>query len=151
LCEACVSDEQCGSGQLCVLQKFDDPDNGEQDVGWFCVYREDASEENEPNGSCANIPPFFSTLPGSTSIGGTSATVCGLAVTTCPAYRDFRSTPCAGTDDGASCGDPRFNDGYCREAGMSTSTFRCTTPCGSDDDCDSLFECTDTIPKYCSL
>jgi hypothetical protein len=149
LCEACVSDEQCGSGQLCVLQKFDDPEEGEQDVGWFCVYREDASETNAPNGDCTNLKPYVSTLAASTSIGGVTATVCGLRATTCPAYRAFSNVSCAGVGDDASCGDPRFDDGVCQM--LSASTFLCTVPCLSPIDCDSGSDCPMSAPKYCSL
>jgi len=153
LCEACVSDEQCGTGQLCVLQRFDEagdtPDDGEQDVGWFCLYREDSTEPNAPAGDCANLAPYVDTLSASVSISGTEATVCALRVTTCPAYRHFSAQTCAGVEDDASCGDARFSDGLCEM--LSASTFRCTTPCGSNDDCKSGFECTSTEPSYCSL
>ena len=132
LCDACLSDGQCMDGQLCVMQRFDevgdDPDLGEVDVGYFCFWREDATETGAPAGSCAQAPPYFGTRANSESIEGVEATVCGLRVTTCAAYKDYSMKTCTGAEDDASCGDPRFaSDGYCREA--ATSTYRCTTPC----------------------
>ncbi len=153
LCEPCIADEQCGAGQLCVVQRFDEahdtPDQGERDVGYYCFHREDYEAPSAPNGTCANVVPFVDTQAARTSIAGVEATICGLAVTTCPAYTRFSAEPCAGLDDDASCGDPRFDDSFCREA--MTSTFRCTTPCGSDDDCDVGSSCNSTLPSFCSL
>jgi hypothetical protein len=152
LCDPCVSDEQCGSDQLCVMQRFDEVGDaeGEVDVGYFCFWREDADEPNAPSDDCANTPPFVDTRAGSESISGVEATVCGLAVTTCAGYRDYRTKNCSGLDDDASCGDPRFeSDGYCEM--FSAETYRCTTPCLSEDDCDPGSTCPETAPKFCSL
>jgi hypothetical protein len=154
VCDPCVSDAQCMAGQLCVMQRFDevgdDPDMGELDVGYFCLWREDATQPFAPAGSCANAPPYFNARPGSESVDGTHATVCGFRVTTCAGYKDFIDKACDGLTDDARCGDPRFvSDGYCREA--LASTFRCTTPCLGADDCNVGAACTATAPKYCSL
>jgi hypothetical protein len=155
LCQPCVSDQQCGEGQLCVMQRYDevgdDPDVGPADVGWFCFWREDATNLGAPNGSCANVRPFFATRTGSVSIEGVQATVCGLRVTTCPAYSDYSAQSCAGPEDDSACGDPRFlGDGYCREA--AASTYLCTTPCLGNQDCRSGATCNEAVtPFLCSL
>jgi len=156
LCEPCVSDAQCKTGQLCVMQTYDDPtdapDGGELPVGYFCFWRQDSAGTGAPAGSCANARPFFAT-ESVTSIDGVQASVCGLAVTTCAGYRHFRAESCTGADNDAACGDTRYaTDGYCREVGAGSGTYRCTTPCLSDDDCKTGAACnTGSIPNYCNL
>ena len=153
LCEKCVSDRQCQAGQLCVQQLYDevddDPDEGPKSVGWFCFWREDATQDGAPDGSCANARPFFDTLAGAHSIQDTEATVCGLRVTTCPAYQDYSSKACEDDEDDEACGDPDFeSDAMCEMA--ASSTYRCTTPCLSSDDCDPGTTCSGA-PKHCEL
>jgi hypothetical protein len=153
-CDPCVSDAQCKPGQLCVMQTYDDPtdspDQGELDVGHFCFWREDSAEPNAPGGDCANTRPYVDTRAAATSIDGTQATVCGLRVTTCAGYRDYSSKSCTDPNNDSACGDSRFpEDGYCEL--FSTTNYRCTTPCGSDDDCDIGFSCDAGPPKYCNL
>jgi hypothetical protein len=147
-----VSDAQCKAGQLCVMQTYDDPgdapNGGELEVGYFCFWRQDSA--GVPGGDCGNARPFVDTRPSATSIDGVQATVCGLAVTTCAGYAQFRSEPCTGPDDDTACGDARFSqDGYCEQ--FSVGMFRCTTPCLSDDDCDVGTTCNSSPPKYCNL
>ena len=152
LCESCVSDAHCGAGQLCVMQKYDEPTDAEGavDVGYFCFWREDSTEPGAPNGDCVNARPYVGTRAGSQSIDGVEATICGLAVTTCAGYRDYRSKTCADPTDDAACGDERFaSDGYCRT--FTTGSYRCTTPCLSAEDCDSGSTCPASPPKFCSL
>jgi hypothetical protein len=152
VCDACVSDAQCGAGQLCVMQYFDEvgDSEGEVEVGYFCFWREDATEAGAPAGDCVNARPYVDTRADSESIEGTDATVCGLRVTTCAGYKDYSAKTCAGIEDDAVCGDARFaSDAYCEM--FSASTYRCTTPCLSDDDCDVGATCTATAPKYCAL
>jgi hypothetical protein len=126
----------------------DDPDMGALEVGYFCFEREDAAG----GGTCANGRPYVDTQTGITSIGGVEATVCGLALTTCSAYKDYLSKPCADANDNSSCGDSRFeSDAYCRVL-AAPSMYRCTTPCSSALDCRAGYFCnTNVVPSACSL
>ena len=155
LCEKCVSDRQCQAGQLCVQQLYDevddDPDEGPKSVGWFCFWREDATQDGAPDGDCANMRPFVDTISGAQSIQDTEATVCGLRATTCPAYQDYSIKPCDDEDDDEACGDLDFeSDALCEQ--FSSSVFRCTTPCLSSDDCRPAVSCDTSQPTgHCEL
>lgn len=69
------------------------------------------------------------------SIDGQVATVCGLAVNSCPARTEFRTQDCApeGTPDDSLCGVNPPEDAKC--AHFSTSSYRCSMRCLSFDDC----------------
>lgn len=154
LCDPCISDAQCKPGQLCVMQTYDDPsdtpDRGELEVGRFCFWREDSAEPNGPAGDCANAQPFVDTRAGATSVDGVQAAVCSLRVTTCIGYKHYSSQSCTGPDNDSACGDPNYAlDAYCEQ--FSSGTYRCTTPCGSNDDCDIGFTCNAGPPKFCNL
>jgi hypothetical protein len=151
-CNPCVSDAQCEPGQLCVMQYFDEvgdaPDQGEVEVAYVCLWRQDATEPGAPMGDCANTRPYVAPRAGSRSIEGTQAAVCGLRATTCAGYKDYSIKPCSGLADDASCGDPRFtSDAHCEM--VAASTYECTTPCGSDTDCDVGFACVGT--QHCAV
>jgi hypothetical protein len=149
LCEPCVSDAQCQNGQLCVMQTYDDPtdspDKGEVEVGYYCF----GTIESAPSQNCANTRPFVRPIAQATSIGGTTGPICGLRVTTCPAYKQYSDKGCSGIDDDETCGDARFSaDAYCRPF---ASEFRCTTPCAGGDDCAMGVSCQTDLPRACSL
>jgi len=57
-----------------------------------------------------------------------------------------------GTPNNNLCGDPDAPaDGYCEET-SSLGVYRCTVPCGGDDDCKVGFACNaSTTPDTCSL
>ena len=147
LCQPCVNDTECSTGQLCVLTRFED-----MDIGQFCLFREDAGGGG-PAGACSRVPPYRRS-ESATSIGGVMTNVCNLRVTTCPALNQFDmldctdSTPPGTTDD--ECGHPGVDDGLCRRA--SSTTNRCTVPCGSNDDCVTGFSCNTAVtPRHCSF
>ncbi|MGE0791630.1 MAG: hypothetical protein AB7S26_38500 [Sandaracinaceae bacterium] len=146
LCQECVVDDECQVGQLCIPMTF-----MSNDVGNFCLWREDAPAG--PNGSCANVRPYAAGAE-LVSVDTTTARVCGLALTTCPALNDFRMRTCTdgmlpGTTDD-ECGVVGLDDGLCRFS-MTLGATRCTVPCGSDDDCKSGFACSPTAPSYCQF
>jgi hypothetical protein len=134
-----------------VQQSFGTP---AENVGNFCFWRKDASG---PNNNCLNVRPFVGVKLAQTSMDKATADICGLRVTTCPGYEAFsqvncESTQTPGTGDDALCGFPHPNtpDGYCRQD--LSSNFRCTLPCGSDDDCLTGFTCnTSVVPAVCTL
>ncbi len=112
LCQECVSDAQCHMGQLCVPMTFGDP---AMPVGNFCLWRQDATGSGAPNGDCTMAThPYVVPVADATSVDGTSATVCGLRLTTCPALHDFGMTTCSGAGDNASCGAAGLDDGISR-------------------------------------
>jgi Cys-rich repeat protein len=114
-CEACIADAQCGSAQLCVAQTFG---AGNTAVGFFCFDR---------GTDCpATGRPFVSVKP-AVSIDDVSATVCGLALTTCPGLVDHRNATACSAD--TECGAAGLADGFC-------VNDICKIPCvGSGADC----------------
>lgn len=148
LCQPCVSDAQCRPGQLCIPMTFGTP---EVEVGLYCLWRQDATESGAPMGDCFAARPYVDAAA-LTSVDGATATVCSLAVSTCEAHNDYRTTACTlpGTPADDECGVPGQPDGYCVMAGAATN--RCTVPCGGDDDCQTGFTCDTTVtPTVCSL
>jgi hypothetical protein len=116
-CGACVGDAQCQADQLCVEQVFDS-----QRTGFFCFPR-------DAGAGCER--PFSNQLTGSVSVDDVAATICGLRVTTCPAFNDAGDACTADTE----CGAPAISDGVCADGPPGTGTF-CATPCnGSDLNC----------------
>lgn len=150
LCGQCVSDAQCQEGQLCVAQEFDG-----QHVGHFCLWQKGGA--GGAPALCSEARPYFDTLNDVTSVDGTTANICSLAVSTCPAHADFRSpdVDCApgGTPDDMLCGAVA-GDAYCRQPDPMNEPmlYRCTVPCLSDDDCRVGSSCDIAAdPPYCEL
>ncbi|HEX7476796.1 MAG TPA: hypothetical protein VF331_03250 [Polyangiales bacterium] len=151
LCDSCLSDAQCAAQELCVKQTFGSP---AIDVGYFCFWRKDATGSGAPAGNCLNVRPFAGGKLGQTSIDATTADICGLRATTCPAYKDYSSKDCSGSGSGDNslCDDTHASspDGYCTQD--TSNNWRCTTPCLSDDDCRPGSTCpTGNTPLVCSL
>lgn len=138
LCQPCVADAHCPAGQLCVAMTFGDPP---VPVGSYCLWRQDATETGGPMGDCFTIPPYVRASTGTPSIDGTSASVCSLAVTTCEALNDYRSTTCPSLDAAghAVCGVVDVDDGVCTMAGAMTNL--CTIRCAGAVDCPFGFSC----------
>jgi hypothetical protein len=128
----------------------------ETEVGYFCFWERGAVGAPA---ACSSARPYVNTLSNERTIDGADATVCGLEVTTCPALNDFRNpdTNCAPDDepDDSLCGEPGFTDGYCRVfedlPEPSSDVYRCTVPCGSEDDCKKDFDCLPGTPDVCEL
>ena len=78
LCQPCVNDTECSTGQLCVPTRFEDTD-----IGHFCLWREDAGGGG-PAGDCIRSRPYVGSEM-HTSISGVMTSVCTLRSTTCPA------------------------------------------------------------------
>lgn len=146
LCEACISDAQCRPGLLCVEQMFErDDGTGPALVGRFCLWDRDSTEANGPGGACSTVRPYIEAQQ-VVSVDGVAATVCGLALTTCPGLNQFRTT-CP--TPGGACGADGFDDGTC--VAFDAATNFCTVPCLGDSDCDIGATCDVTsIPKLCA-
>ncbi len=145
-CKPCVADAQCPLGQLCVLQTFND-----EEVGYFCLWKEGETEYGAPAECFANGRPYVDQLVDAESIDGEVATICGLRTSTCPALNDFSSKNCAteGTPDDSSCGIDAPNDAKCVQ--VSGSSYRCTIRCLSTEDCPGT-ECNTTpLDWVCEL
>lgn len=153
VCEPCVADSQCQSGQLCVMQTFGVVGDVE-DVGYFCAWRVDAPVPG-PDGVCGNSTPYLEQINSVTSINGTTANVCTLGVTTCPALNDYgKSCEVSGQGDSSVCGFAHSNenfatganvDAYCVNIGVSGAIdFICAPICnaGPTSACDSGQTCT---------
>ena len=148
LCQTCVSDAQCLTGQLCVPMTFDSP---ARVVGNYCLWRMDAAGAGAPNGACSTVRPYVRALAAATSLEGATATVCGLRLTTCPGMNDLSTTNCMSLDatGDARCGAAGFADGLCRA--LDAAANRCTVECLSDDDCRGTICDTTVTPSVCRL
>lgn len=127
-CDACVSDVQCQTDQLCVEQFFD----GTTSTGYYCFPR--------PSSNVCPVP-FAAVLNASESIDRQTETICGLRVTTCPARADFLARTACSED--SECGVAGLNDGRCVTA---STGVRCAIPCaGNSDNCEAGSQCTDGV------
>lgn len=148
LCSVCVSDAHCQTGQLCVKEQYGSPTK--QDVGYFCFSRQAAV----PGADCTLLDnqPYVATLKKQTTIDGDTADICGLAVSTCIARKQFRSKDCktSSAADDQKCGFAPGKDSKCSPFGASQ--FLCTMTCLSDFDCPTGAPCdTDASPAVCKL
>lgn len=146
-CGSCTHDAECRAGQLCVPMTYDDPTTPAADpvaVGNHCLWRQDAAGTGAPSGSCLDIRPYVQASSLS-SVDGTTAMVCTLALSTCEAQAGFRMTDCMTIDatGDARCGATGVHDGMCQ---MFDSTHnRCTVFCLSDDDCRTGVACDTSV------
>ncbi|MGC4068864.1 MAG: hypothetical protein QM784_30315 [Polyangiaceae bacterium] len=146
LCQPCVSDAQCPAGQLCHQQMF-----GGKPVGYFCFWKQGDTANGAPaDCTLSSNRPYVKTEADAQSIDGEAATLCGLAVTTCIAYNQFKNVDCAptGTPQDALCGFASGQDAKCAQYGATT--YRCTTVCLGNDDCDVACN-TGASPKVCTF
>jgi hypothetical protein len=144
LCEDCVSDAECGAGQVCVEQVFESTS-----VGRFCFFVETAPAPPGPGGDCATVGPYAFGQE-VTTVDRRTRRVCGLRFTTCLALSQFRLQGCSEAFTGDSeCGVEGLDDGLCRDP--SSGAARCTVPCGSTADCPFGSTCSGAAPGFCSL
>jgi hypothetical protein len=136
LCEACISDQQCGASApaLCMPTNFSGTD-----LGYFCqpklVVGETCALDHRPYVVTALDTAQAPLL----SIDGSSGS-CRLDKTTCAALADFRNKSCAGAGDSSVCGVANLNDGACAKV-PAQDAYLCTTPCGSSADCSTGSSC----------
>jgi len=148
LCQPCVADAQCADGQLCVPTTFG---SAMAPAGNFCLWRLDATGTGAPSGACSRVRPYVRAQT-ATSVDGVSASVCGLALTTCPAINAYRATNCMTLDAAgdARCGVDGLDDGLCRM--FDAAANRCTVRCSSDDDCRNDTTCNTAVTTpFCNL
>ena len=136
-CQACVNSDECMGNRSCVMTVFQPTGD---DVDYFCL--------PDNTAGCGSLDPYFDEQS-LVLVEGGMASMCGLALSTCPARNEFRvQDSCSDMSDDDACGVVGLDDGYCREAGAGD--WRCTLPCGSDDDCPG-FPCFLDAPAYCTL
>jgi len=149
LCQPCVSDAQCGAGQMCVLDQFGAPAKA---VGYFCHWKKGDTANGAPTSCVASGRPYVGTQVNAKSIDGAVSDVCTLSVSTCIARNQFRSKDCgvASAPSDSACGVSPPNDAKC--AAFDATNLRCTMTCLSDDDCPSPSTCnTGQTPAVCNL
>jgi hypothetical protein len=148
LCQPCTSDAQCTAGKLCYAETF----SGNV-VGHFCFWKQGDTANGAPAACFSSTNrPYVKVESDVTSIDGDVATLCTLAASTCTAYNQFRDLDCAptGTPQDALCGFSAGVDSKCAETTTGSGSYRCTTACASDDDCN--FTCNKgTSPKICTF
>jgi hypothetical protein len=149
LCQTCVTDAQCKAGQICVLDKFGNP---AQDVGYFCHWKKGDTANGAPSDCFATGKPYAGTQVNATSVDGSVADVCSLSVSTCVARNQFKSKDCAvaSAASDAVCGFAPTKDSKCAQVPSSTS-YRCTMTCTSDEDCPTGTCDTGAAPSVCTF
>lgn len=150
LCQSCVSDAQCSAGKLCAMESFG---AAPADVGYFCFWKKGDTANGAPASCLPGADPYAKTLSQQTSIDGATSDLCGLRASTCTARNDLSASKDCATGalpDDSKCGFDAPNDAKCVLADIAT--YRCTTTCISNDDCDAGVVCdTGVSPKVCKL
>lgn len=136
LCNRCVADAECQPGQACVQQAF----GLNQDLlpEFACLWKKGDTAPGAPaNCSDPANQPYVVTRSDVVTIDGATATVCGLAVSTCAAWTEAKSPTidCApdGTPNHALCIIESHEAARCILA--STGKYQCSPRCGKDSDC----------------
>lgn len=141
LCQACVSDRECGSGSgfmgtlKCVPTNF-----GSTFHGNYCLY----DRSTRAGMTCPNTTTSQTAVA---SVGGVTATYCfpQQTLTTCEAVLQFRASGGCAVDE--DCGADGVTDGRCRDDGEG---LKCTYACGGDDvECRAGFRCRTGGDNYC--
>ena len=128
------------------MQVFND-----QEVGYFCFWREGDTEHGAPETCGSTSRPFVEQIPNVTSIDQQVANICSLRTSTCIARNQFGRKECGTTvPDNSLCGVAPPADAVC--AAFNATEQRCTMTCGTDDDCPPGFPCIDNVgTPYCEL
>lgn len=143
LCEPCLADAHCMTGQVCAPTEF--PVGSGTEVGNFCLWRLLAAAPG-PDDDCLTVPPYRR-IDGVTTVDGEEVDVCSPQVSTCAALGDFDGPACTerGEADDA-CGIDGLDDGFCPATGGAVCTVGCTSfrdcPCTIEGDCSRQYDCT---------
>jgi hypothetical protein len=128
VCDACLRDSECQTGQLCVPMTF----HGAA-LGSFCQWKLDTTRTGM---DCLNVRPFSDAVT-ATSVDGVTMTVCTLRSTTCDALAHVLMSCTAPTTPNMpepACG--ANSDGFCQHQGNPTSGInQCTVGCATNTDC----------------
>ncbi len=148
-CQECVSDAHCLLGQMCVLQTYGEP---EQDVGYFCFWKQGDPEGGAPEDCFTGAHPYAGVTLDAMSVDGQVADICSLRTSTCVARNQFSSKDCksGGVGDDTLCGFDPPADAKCDQVGVSTN-YRCTLRCLSNEDCPGVACNTGALQPYCEL
>jgi len=149
LCVACVTDAQCKLGQACVLDKFGSP---VKDVGYFCHWKKGDAAHGAPADCFSTGKPYAGTQVDVTSIDGSVSDICGLRSSTCIANNQFSALDCsvASAPSDSACGVAPPKDAKCAQV-PSSSSYRCTMTCLSDEDCPGTSCDTGVSPRVCAF
>ena len=149
LCAACVTDAQCKPGQMCALDEFGSP---LQAVGHFCHWKKGDVANGAPADCFSTGKPYSGTQVNVTSIDGDVSDICGLRSSTCIANNQFSAKDCtvASAPSDAACGFAPPKDAKCAQV-PSSSSYRCTMTCLSDEDCPGSTCDTGAAPRVCAF
>ncbi|HEX2675690.1 MAG TPA: hypothetical protein VHM19_03605 [Polyangiales bacterium] len=163
-CQPCVSDDECLTGQACVVQTFGSP---AETVGSFCFWLKSASTGPSGSGNCDNVRPYVHVEDSLVSVDGAPVTVCMPRASTCIAYNDLGKACALATNgtkgDSTRCGfqhsavDPSTHinqDGFCTDIDPTGAySWKCDLPCVNDAlDCPGNIGCNSTeTPPVCDL
>jgi hypothetical protein len=154
LCQSCISDLQCRSGQFCLAQSYKG-----QALGYFCFWKQGDTANGAPvDCTLESNRPYVNLQTNAVSIDGETANACTLrSISTCLAIHQYSAVDCApnGTREPQLCGVAPGEDALCVPFGATQ--FRCTNACLSADDCvgsgtGSTITCdSGTSPRVCTL
>ncbi len=143
-CGECVSDTQCDGGKRCVMTRF-----GGVDTGYYCLWKEGATNEGAPSLCPSQGAPFVSRMVDATSVDRDFGTYCKLAYTTCQGFADVREQGCTQQTQADDCGVPGLADALCRP--LDEDTNACTYQCLSNEDCRGTTCNVQTNPAHCTF
>jgi hypothetical protein len=134
---------------MCVLDKFGTP---AQDVGYFCHWKKGDTAAGAPTDCFATGKPYAGTQVNMTSIDGTVSDICTLGTSTCIANNQFKIKDCAvgSAASDPACGFAPTKDSKCAQV-PSSSSYRCTMTCTSDEDCPTGTCDTGAAPRVCTF
>jgi hypothetical protein len=180
-CEPCINSDQCDLGLGCVKEEYKVSSSEKVTVGWFCMFRveptlagtsdKDIIAQRDGFGviSCtAHAKPYTRELLNVTALGyPMPRAYCGPSASTCPAIRQYKTTPCLAPSAASSLGvetcganlkdraGEAIEDAVCLATDSSGSEWRCAPRCLTDDDCvyvnGSSIQQYQCPAGYCSL
>lgn len=144
LCDACVSDAQCMDGQVCVQEVFVDT----LIPKYACFWKVGAKVSD-----CTKTQPYSYIRSKVSTIDGDTATICGLGVSTCSAWKEYVSPSIDCAPDGLPVHSLCTFDGVasakCIQA--ATGLYQCSPRCSKQYDCLSFSECLIDQGQYACL
>lgn len=144
LCDTCISDAQCMDNQACAQETF----VSELLPQYACFWRKGTTAAPD----CSGTQPYAYPRLGA-SIDGTTVEVCGLGVSTCAAWREYRSPTIDCAPDGLPVHEVCTFHGVesARCVQDSSDQYHCAPRCSKQIDCFSFSKCLTDQGQFACL